>query len=69
MAAKLVPIYRLPRMPKQHVGHISIKKDRNGKVYISGQRVETTTTSGEFQTLTMADGRSYYVLATELAAA
>lgn len=67
MAAKQVPIYRLPRTPKQHVGHISVKKDRNGKIYISGVRVEEITTSGDFQILSMGDGRSYYVLASELA--
>lgn len=69
MPAKQVPIYRLPRTPKQHVGHISVKKDRNGKVYISGAPVQEIMPSGDFQILTMADGRSYYVLAEELARA
>ncbi|MBC8162048.1 MAG: hypothetical protein H7Z42_12600, partial [Roseiflexaceae bacterium] len=65
MSAKQVPIYRLPIMPKQHVGYISVKKDRNGKVYIAGSRVESSEEAGEFRVLTAKDGHSYIVIGTE----
>lgn len=67
MAAKVLPIYRLPTMPKQGVGTVSVKKDRNGKYYISGTRVEEIEEAGEFRILTLRDGKNYIVLASELA--
>ena len=67
MAAKELPIYRLPTFPKQNVGNVSVKKDRNGKYYISGVRVEEIELAGDFRILTLRDGKSFYVLASELA--
>ncbi len=66
MGVKQVPIYRLPIQPKQRVGYVAIKKDRNGKVYIGGIRVDSEQNSGEFRILSMKDGKSYIVLAEEI---
>ena len=68
MSGTQIPIYRLPIAARHRVGSIKVVKDRNGKIYVDGSRVEQTEVSGEFYILTLKDGRSYYVLARELEA-
>lgn len=66
MAGKPLPIYRLPMQPRQRVGQLLVKKDRNGKLYIEGTRVEEMTPAGEYQILSMPNGKKYYVLQSDL---
>lgn len=67
MSGKPLPIYRLPTLPKQRIGQVLVKKDRNGKYYIAGVRVEEIEMAGEYRILTLRDGKSYIVLGSELA--
>lgn len=61
-----VPFYRLPLNPKQRIGEVGIIQDRNGKLYVDGSLVEQLEPSGDFLAMTLADGRSYYVISSEL---
>ena len=62
----MLSIYRLPTASATRIGSVRIVKDRNGKIYADGAKVITANTSGEHTVLEVADGRSYYVLTTDL---
>lgn len=65
MSGTELPIYRLPIPSATSVGSVRIVKDRNGRLYADGSRIESTTATGRHTTLTLANGRSFYVLTSD----
>ena len=62
-------IYRLPTPRAARIGAVRVVMDRNQQVYVAGSRVESTTPSGEFLIVTLANNQAYYVKADEYAQA
>jgi hypothetical protein len=56
-----LPIYRLPTATSTQIGRVGVTTDRNNQHYVDGSRVESAVASGEFQILTLANGKVYYV--------
>jgi hypothetical protein len=48
---------------------VRVVTDRNGQVYVAGSRVASTTPSGDFLILTLANDQMYYVKTDEYAQA
>ena len=62
-------IYRLPTPRAARIGSARMVIDRNQQIYLAGSRVESTTPSGEFLIVTLANDQMYYVKADEYAQA
>jgi hypothetical protein len=57
--------YRLPITNAPRVGALRAIVDRNGEMYLDGQRVEQAVPTGAFLVLTLRDAAVRYVLAAE----
>jgi hypothetical protein len=57
--------YRLPITNAPRVGALRAIVDRNGAMYLDGQRVEQAVPTGAFLVLTLRDAAVRYVLAAE----
>ena len=68
MSGQPLAIYRLPVANAARVGTVRVVRDRNGRYYTNGSKVDATEEIGEFTGLTAADGRTYYVRTAELVA-
>ena len=66
MSGKLISFFRLPTASSVRIGQVRIVKDRNGVIYADGSKVLSAATTGAHSVLTLADGRDFYVLTTEL---
>ena len=66
MSGTMLAAYRLPTASATKIGSVRIVKDRNGKIYADGSKVVSATAAGAHTVLEMADGRSFYVLTSDL---
>jgi hypothetical protein len=62
----MLAAYRLPTASATKIGSVRIVKDRNGKVYADGNKVVSAAVAGAHTVLELADGRSFYVLSSDL---
>lgn len=67
MSGQELPIYRLPMATASSVGRVRVITDRNGRHYINGSRVATTSVSGDFQVLELENGERFFVKARDYA--
>jgi hypothetical protein len=66
LSGTMLATYRLPSANITKIGSVRIVKDRNGKVYADGTKVVSATVVGAHTMLEVADGRTFYVLTSEL---
>ena len=66
MSGMMLATYRLPTASATKIGSVRIVKDRNGKIYADGGKVLSANTAGAHTVLELADGRSFYVLTSDL---
>jgi hypothetical protein len=66
MSGTMIAAYRLPIASATKIGSVRIVKDRNGKVYADGNKIVSATVAGAHTVLELADGRTYYVLTSDL---
>lgn len=66
MSGMMIAFYRLPTASATKIGSVRIVKDRNGKIYADGARIDSASVAGAHTILELADGRSYYVLTADL---
>ena len=62
----MLAIYRLPTASATRIGSVRVVKDRHGKIYADGAKVISANEAGAHTVLELADGRSFYVLTSEL---
>ena len=62
----MLATYRLPSASSTKIGNVRIVKDRNGKVYADGTKVVSATVVGAHTRLEVANGRTFYVLTSDL---
>jgi hypothetical protein len=62
MSGKQLAIFRLPIPQAAQIGHVRVVTDRNGQHYVDGSKVVQTAVTGIHTALTLADGRSIFVL-------
>jgi hypothetical protein len=61
MSPKTLACYRLPVPTSTQIGRIRVVIDRRRQVYVDGSKVVSTSPTGDFLVLTLANDNIHYV--------
>ena len=61
MSPRTLACYRLPVSTSTQIGHVRVVIDRRQQVYVNSSKVISTSPSGDFLVLTLANDQVYYV--------